>query len=351
MKAGNKSNKASRSFYRLLKAFMGIRSFRLKAAALLAAHVSGRRYISVYLDPVMACNIRCRMCYFSDEKSRPKPVAPMSAGHIGLLRKDLFKRALKLQIGCGAEPTLYQPLPMLIKEAKDAGIPYVELTTNGQLLDYDKLRQLAQSGLDGVTLSLHGTTPQTYEFLMTGAKFDRLKSLISDISKVQAEFPAFSLRINYTFNRLNYKEMPGIFDLFSPATISVLQIRPIQNLGDTAYSDFSLDDILNDYNNVIEPMRQKSRDTGVTLLAPDLSNIKAVDNQRDPAAKLIEDITYCYVSSVFTYKDDFDISSDTFDSYRKRHSLVSKLLKSVILGPDRGSTSINTTKKMNYTVE
>lgn len=345
------SAKASKSFYRLLKTFMGIRSFRLKAAALLAAHRLGRRYISIYLDPVMACNIRCKMCYFSDDKKRPKPLIPMSSAYIGQLNKALFGRALKLQIGCGAEPTLYKSLPMLVKDAKNAGIPYVELTTNGQLLDYEKLSELAQSGLDGITLSLHGTTKDTYEYLMSGAEFERLKSLIRDIAKIQYDYPAFSLRINYTFNRLNYKEMPGVFRLFEPAKISVLQIRPIQNLGNTDYSDFCLDDIIDDYNNVIVPLRRQSHEAGVTMLAPSLSNIKAVDAQRDPAAKLIEDITYCYVSSDFCYKDDFDLSADTFDSYWKRNKLGSRLLKSCFFGNGHSKSSVDTTKKMNYTVD
>ena len=347
----NNSNKASKSFYRLLKTFMGIKSARLKAAALLGAHLLRRRYISVYLDPVIACNIRCRMCYFSDEKSRPRPVGILSPERLSLLRKALFSRALKLQIGCGAEPSLYASLPQLVREAKEAGIPYVEMTTNGQLLDYGKLNELVGSGLDGITLSLHGTTRSTYEYLMDGARFEKLKSLIDDIANVQAEHPAFSLRINYTFNRSNYKEIPGIFDLFAPVGISVLQLRPIQNLGDTAYSDFNLDDIVGDYNTIIAPMRQKSRELGVTFLAPDLGNLKSVDDKCDYAAKMIEEISYCYVSPVFCYKDDFDLSSDTFESYWKRHGLATRLLRTSIAGVASGASAINTTKKMNYTVD
>lgn len=335
----------------MLKAFMSLPSPRLKAAALLGAHMLRRRYISIYLDPVIACNIRCQMCYFSDDNSRPKPVAPMSDERVAQLRKALFHRALKLQIGCGAEPTLYRSLTSLVREAKEAGVPYVELTTNGQLLDYDKLSALARSGLDGITLSLHGTTPQTYEFLMTGAKFERLLALIEAIGKVQSDFPNFSLRVNYTFNRLNYKEMIGIFDLFAPASLSVLQIRPVQNLGDTAYNDFSLDDIISDYDKVIEPLRLKSKDADVTLLAPDVANLMAVDKKRDPAAKLIEDISYCYASSVSCYKEDFDLSADTFESYWKRHKLISRLMRICVFGPDSDSSSVNTTKKMNYTVD
>ena len=56
--------------YRLLRTFGRIKSPRLKLLALWALHVMGRRYVGVFLDPVLACNLRCRMCYFSDDERR-----------------------------------------------------------------------------------------------------------------------------------------------------------------------------------------------------------------------------------------------------------------------------------------
>ncbi|MCM1451113.1 MAG: hypothetical protein NC102_02555 [Clostridium sp.] len=64
----------------------------MKVLALLSAHLSGRRYIGVYLDPVLACNIRCRMCYFSDSSNRPKAGIPMSAERLGEIEKAFFGR-------------------------------------------------------------------------------------------------------------------------------------------------------------------------------------------------------------------------------------------------------------------
>ncbi len=66
------------NFYQYAKKFLSIKSPRVKYLSLLVAHLTGMRYIGVYIDPVMACNIRCRMCSFSDPDRPPRPTIPTS---------------------------------------------------------------------------------------------------------------------------------------------------------------------------------------------------------------------------------------------------------------------------------
>lgn len=54
--------------------------------------------------------------------------------------KALFPRALRLQIGCGAEPTMSQNLLQLVKLGKQYGVKHITITTNGNLLTYEKLQ-------------------------------------------------------------------------------------------------------------------------------------------------------------------------------------------------------------------
>lgn len=55
------------NIYTLQKLNKIIKSQRLKNAALWVLHVLNRRYLSVYFDPVLACNLRCKSCYFSND--------------------------------------------------------------------------------------------------------------------------------------------------------------------------------------------------------------------------------------------------------------------------------------------
>jgi len=342
------------NFYKYAKKFLSIKSPRVKYLSLLGAHLTGMRYIGVYLDPVMACNIRCRMCSFSDPDRRPRPLPEFTRERLALISRALFRRTLKLQIGCSAEPTLSPDLEAFVAEGRRAGIPAIELTTNGQLLDFDRLRALVESGLTGLTLSLHGTTRKTYEHLMQGAKFDKLLRLVDAVGRVQQEHPDFLLRINYTFNNLNVGEMSDIPRLFEGAKISVLQIRPIQNLGDnTAYNDFDLSDIYKRYDELVMPIRRWAADNGVLCVAPERENLLALEEgEVDAVAAVMEHITYCFVTSTSAYHADFDPETEDFDAYQRRHGIVRRLARAAITGRfDIDSLKINVTKKLNYTIK
>ena len=60
----------TRNIYNILRLGTQIKSRRLKLLGIWLFHVLGKRYIGVFLDPVLACNFRCKMCYFSDEEKR-----------------------------------------------------------------------------------------------------------------------------------------------------------------------------------------------------------------------------------------------------------------------------------------
>ena len=79
----------------------------MKLLGIALSHFIKRRYFGVYLDPVLACNFRCKMCYFSDVEKRKELTGIMSEQDVRAVAKAVFHRAVKLQIGCGAEPTLY----------------------------------------------------------------------------------------------------------------------------------------------------------------------------------------------------------------------------------------------------
>ncbi|MCM1451112.1 MAG: hypothetical protein NC102_02550 [Clostridium sp.] len=258
---------------------------------------------------------------------------------------------MKLQIGCGAEPTVYPHLKEIVERGKKAGMPYIEITTNGQLLGYEELKALVDAGLDGITLSLHGTTAETYEYLMQGAKFANLQRLIADVARLQKEMPSFSLRVNYTMNNLNFRELSEVFKLFGDALIDVLQVRPIQRLGDTAYVDFSLDGIIAEYDSVIVPLKEECERRGITSMLPTAENLHEVDENRSEINRVVENITYCYVSNQSAYKPDFDLSKDTFNSYWRRHALAKQLSVLAIKGIRAPQSKIDRSKKMNYTID
>lgn len=336
-------------FYSAFKKIIGLKSPRLKLALLAMARISGMRFAGVFIDPVMACNIRCRMCYFSDPAKRPKPVGSISGAALDALERNVLRRAMKMQIGCGAEPTLYRDLPGLIARGRRAGVPYIEITTNGQLLTRESLDAMIAAGLGGMTLSLHGTTRETFEFLMQGARFDRLTELIDTLRDVKSRNPGFKLRINYTVNNLNKAELKGLWQLFDGVKIDVLQVRPIQCLGDTAYSDFVIDDYDGFMSGIIGPVADECRRQATVALLPSRENVEHVDKKTSALNALLEEVSYIYVSPTVCYREDFDAGHETLGRYQRRSGIARRLRRAIFSRRLRAETSpVDTTKKLNY---
>lgn len=327
-----------------------MRSPRLKLAMLAAGKAVGMRYVGLFIDPLLACNLRCRMCYFSDPSHvRGMAKGVMDRGAIDKLRKSIMHRTLKMQIGCGAEPTLYKDLTYLIRAGKEEKIPYIEMTTNGQLLTLEKLTEYLEAGLDGLTLSLHGTTAATYENLMAGASFERFKALLEILKEIKPRFPNFILRVNYTANNLNKAELSRLWELFDGLHIDVLQVRPIQKIGESSYNDFEINHYEQFINEIIRPLEAECRQRGTTPLLPSLANIEHVNKSTSPLNATIEEVTYCYVAPGSCYHPDFDPQKENISSFQRRVGITRNLWKTLFRRNLLSETStVVSTKKLNY---
>ena len=338
------------NIYNILKLFGNINSPRVKLAGLWMLHIMKRRYIGIYIDPVLSCNFRCRMCYFSDENRRKELHGKMKMKDIGEIADALFHRALKLQIGCGAEPTLYPALPDIIKLGKQHGVPYISLTTNGSLLNEEKLEALTEAGLDEITLSTHGIKKSTYEYLMANGSHEHFTALLAALRNIKNKYPQFKTRINYTINEDNTEELKDFWNLFKDIRIDILQIRPIQKIGESEYQNFALEKTESIYRSIIGPLLEECKRRNVTCLVPSEKSFRAITTDSKDNNSIFEELTYCYISPSSCWHDDFDFHTDTFESYSKRKHTASEIAKSVF-SPHRNMTHKNVTRKMNYTVK
>lgn len=339
------------NLYRCLRWFGRFKSPRLKLAGLWALHVCGRRYIAVYWDPVLACNFRCRMCYFSDEARRRTMQGVMSEEDVSLMGRALLHRALKLQIGCGAEPTLYPRLNEVVECGRRHGVPYISLTTNGRLLGYEKLCSLIESGLNELTLSVHGLCQTTYENLMPPGKFADFCRLLEDVARVKEEYPKFRFRVNYTVNEDNVEELSLFWQVFGRAVPHVVQVRPVQQIGQTDYCNFSLKKVKECFDTVLLPLQEECRRRGITFIGPARENLVALEANAKDDNKEVEELIYCYASPKGAWKPDFDFRTETFESYSKRTHRAACMFRRIFARLNKTvDTQKKTTRKMNYVV-
>ncbi len=331
------------NIYTLLKLNKYIRSTRIKCFGIFCLHIFKRRYLGIFLDPVLACNLRCKMCYFSDPERRKTLKGSFVQEDLPKLAKFFFKRTLKLQIGCGAEPSIYPHNELLIQLAKEYGIPYVSMTTNGTLFKEEDWWKLVKAGLDEVTISTHGVKKETYEYFMEGASFEYFHSTMESLTAVKGKCPSFNIRINYTVNKDNIAELKDFFHIFGKYKFDVIQIRPIQEMGDTAYADFSWEAIVNNYEETVQKLREECIKRNIICLAPEKINLTDDNKINNIAAES----TYCYISPQKIWEEDPDWRTESFNSFSRRINLSRKLFRNIF---KKYRDNNGDSKKLNYTV-
>lgn len=339
--------------YSLLHLYQRIKSPKVKLLGILLLHVSRRRYLSVNIDPVLACNFRCKMCYFSDDNTVKSLHGKFSSDDLEAIAKALFSRALRLQIGCGAEPTVSRNLLKLVQLGRKCGVKHITMTTNGNLLTYDKLYELAEAGLTELTISAHGFTKETYENMMVNGKFELFTSLVENLKKVRTDFPNFHIRLNYTVNADNAAELIHLKEVFKEVSPNVVQIRPIQCIGDTAYNNFSLQTIRDNYDCWIKPVVDYCEQKNITCLYPTLSSlnvIEAKDNSEAKSNTLVDTLPYFYIAPYDGWKEKIDPYNESFEDYAKRTHRVRTILK-VLVSMNKVKAVQSKTKILNYQIK
>ena len=329
--------------YHLLKLNRFIRSRSVKKFGIFVLHLLGGRYLAVFLDPVLACNLRCKMCYFSDPEYRKRAKGMLHPDDLPKIAHAFFRRTLKLQIGCGAEPSLFPHNTTLIRLAKQYKTPYISMTTNANLFADKNLWDFVEAGLDEITLSLHGVTRESYEYFMTGASFDAFCKAMATLTEIKKVYPRFKVRVNYTVNQDNMKELALFFDVFGNYAIDILQIRPIQKIGESEYDSFSWDELYRSYDEVIKKVRDDSLRHGVVCIAPE-----KIDLQSNGGDDSVVEATYCYISPQYVWREDFDLSQDTYQSYSRRAKRSKTLFYNIF---KETNSYLDNHKRLNYIIQ
>jgi len=325
------------SFYRILKLNQTFDLYRLKLAWVLFSDLVGLRHLVVQLDPAMVCNLRCKMCYFGDpeyaKRKRRAKTTRFSYEELVTLSNIFFPKALALNIGAAGEPTMYKNIANVVQLAHKHKVPTVSLTTNGQALTPDQVKDLVKYGLDEIILSVHGVKKETYEHFMAPAKFDKLLDLLRLLmnEKIAANSVTPHIRINYTVNTENLYELESFFDVFGEYDFDSLQIRPVVEIKNAPYKWQNISNHLTQYHKILDTLTDKCAQKNVRLIAtrndPTLKNTKRKSNTKS----FLLDAMLRTIKPGVIWKKDFDWENESYRDYLSRIKFRKFLLRGMFL--------------------
>lgn len=139
----------------------------------------GKVPLQIDLFAVDICNLKCPMC------PRQKHVPGNGYMDFGLVKNILDQASdhglCAFNFAGLGEPTLHPELFQIIRYAKEKGVIDVNMHTNGTRLTPEFNRQLLESGLDRLIISLDSADQVKYESIRVGAKFEKVYAAVEDL--------------------------------------------------------------------------------------------------------------------------------------------------------------------------
>ena len=135
----------------------------------------------VSVEPSAVCQLRCPACPVGLRNNEITELRHSDR----LLKKELWERVLSqikdsawvVQFYFQGEPLLNKDLPLMIREAHDAGL-YTIVSTNAQAMTPELAKALVSAGLDRIIISMDGLTQETYEAYRVGGSLDQCKAAL-----------------------------------------------------------------------------------------------------------------------------------------------------------------------------
>lgn len=187
----------------------------------------------------LRCNARCRHCDIWKMK-KCNDIDELSTEEIKKLYKTIRKWSGRVPIVItGGESLLRDDALSLAKYAVDIGL-VVEFLSNGYLMTEEKAKELVQTGVDRITISLDGISAEVVnDFRGHNDYYECITSAINNLTKYRKKYKKkVVILIKTVVMKNNINELPGLASWASKSKVRI-RFQPIeQNYGQKYMKDW-----------------------------------------------------------------------------------------------------------------
>jgi len=190
------------------------------------------RFLNVFMDQNNMCNLKCRMCGFSDARVQGLPRYHMPRELFDSIADQLFPHTAYLQLSILTEPFMTPDFPDRLQRVRELGVPYSHVITNGTLLSESVIGKVLDAGISRLTFSIDGGTREGYEEIRVGAKFQNVIRNVRLFKRMRdARGSAIpQLRINHVLTKWNidrFDEFLALIEDIRPEAVDVRTVEPM----------------------------------------------------------------------------------------------------------------------------
>jgi len=175
---------------------------------------------AIDVEPNVRCNLKCEMCQVTTWSRQQPDLEPDALEAI----LDQFPTVVKVKLQGMGEPTMNRDYPELVKRARARGL-YVQTTTNGTLLGKDRGRQLLDSGIDQINVSIDGATAATHEAIRAGSSFERTLENVRAMVQRRGSARAPIIEAWCVGQKANAHELPDLVRLVKELGLDRLSVQ------------------------------------------------------------------------------------------------------------------------------
>jgi len=166
------------------------------------------------IKPTLACTANCPTCAYRKDLhrklSKEKTLSFEDWKRILAEAKDLGVERLDIS---GGEPTLYKHLPDLIRIGSGYGW-FVNVNTNGSLINRAYAEKLLQAGLDNIHISLYSPIPAVHDNMRNHkGLWKKATGAVRIFAGLEKKYPKFSVSTQTLLCRENYKTFAELLEL------------------------------------------------------------------------------------------------------------------------------------------
>ncbi len=183
---------------------------------------------SLSIEPTTACNLSCPECP-SGLKQFTRPTGKLDLNLHQKMIEQVRKSVFYINYYFQGEPFLHPQFLELIKEAKKNKI-YTATSTNAHFITQKKAKEIVQSGLDRLIISIDGLTQKTYENYRVDGELKKViegtEHLIEAKKYLKSKTP--HLIFQFLAVKPNEHEIPQVFKLGKKMGIDEVRIKSAQ---------------------------------------------------------------------------------------------------------------------------
>lgn len=175
-----------------------------------------RRYKlrKLVIKPTLACTANCKTCQYRRELHKSlRSSRKLSFEQWLTILEDARKLGVERLDISGGEPTLYKNLTDLIRTGKRYGW-YVNVNSNGSLIDEDYAKRLLEAGLDSISISIYSPQPQVHDEMRNHkGLWDKATNAVKIFRKLKVKYPNFIICTQTLICRENYRMLADLIKL------------------------------------------------------------------------------------------------------------------------------------------